>query len=163
MTVLAIDPSSTLTGWALMANSSKIIEAGLLRPGKTRDPAIKRIEAMTIALTKLLRDTLPDQVLIEMPSSRTAGRIKGRAVGNAIYGFAAGAMWWECHVWSDQIEAVDAELWTRGVPKLKRQQNICMMFPKRYNPETDRGCDIADAIGLACWWFSQQKAKRIVE
>ncbi len=162
MTVLAIDPSSTLTGYAVMADARTILDTGLLRPDKTRDLAVMRIEVMTNALSDLVDEVVPDHILIEMPSSCTAGRIKGRVVGNAIYGFAAGAMWWACFSKNEcPVTSIDAELWTQRIPKLKRQQSICMMFPK-YDPETDRGGDIADAIGLACFWFSQQKAKRIV-
>ena len=160
MTLLAIDPSSTLTGYAVMADRRTILDAGLLGPDKTRDPAIIRIVAMNRSLGKLLREHTPDQIVIETPNAHTAGRIAGRVMGNAIYGFAAGVMFNTCRSHT-KTEPVDAQLWTCGVPKLKRTQNVCMAFPTRYNPETDRGGHIADAIRLAVWWFRQQKAKRI--
>lgn len=164
MKLLAIDPSSTLTGYAVMADRSTIIEAGLLRPQKDRDPAIMRIEAMANGLAELIESTEPEHILIEIPSAKSAERIKRKSLGAglAIYGFAAGAMWWQCFSMNvAPVTAIDAELWTGGVPKLKRQQNVCMAFQNRYDPEADKGGDIADAIGLAWWWFSKQKAKRI--
>lgn len=160
MILLALDPSSTLTGYAVMADRRTIIDAGLLKPDKTKDPAITRIIAMNSELVKLLKEHCPDKILVETPSSHTARRIRGRVMGNAIYGFAAGMMFNTCTMFTN-TEPVDAQLWTKGIPKLKRTQNVCMAFPGRYDPETDKGGDIADAIGLACWYFSQQKAKRI--
>ncbi len=165
MTVLAIDPSSTLTGYAVMPNGMTIIEAGLLGPKKTAHPAIMRIEAMVDGLADVIESTQPEHILIEIPSTKSAERIKHfKGAGLAIYGFAAGAMWWQCfsmgRVGGVPVTAIDAELWTNRVPKFKRQQNVCMAFPQ-YDPEKDKGGDIADAIGLACWWFSRQKAKRI--
>ena len=159
MTLLAIDPSSTKTGYAVMADSMTLLDAGFLKPDKTRDPAIMRIAAMTKQLGEVLDEWQPGKVLVEMPSAHAAGRLQGRATGLAIYGFAAGAMWRACHAVTD-TEVVDAQVWTRGVSKLKRQQLICMAFPQ-YDSEKDKGGDIADAIGLAVWWFSRQKAKRI--
>ncbi len=161
MILLAIDPSSTCTGYAVMSDCMTILDAGLLKPDKTRDPAIIRIVAMNRSLGRVLREYRPDQIVIETPNAHTAGRIAGRVMGNAIYGFAAGVMFHTCVISNKNTEPVDAQLWTRGVPKLKRQQNVCVAFPKRYSPETDRGGDIADAIGLGVWWFRQQKAKRI--
>lgn len=165
MTLLAIDPSSTLTGYAVMADRMTILDAGLLKPDKTRDPAIMRIIAMTKELTALISEYEPDTILVEMPSTSHGQAVsRGAGAGAATYGLAVGVMYWECYNSSDYKSPpvpVGAQEWTKGIPKLKRQQNICMMFPDRYNPEKDRGGDIADAIGLCCWWFSQQKAKRI--
>ena len=171
MTLLAIDPSSTCTGYALMSDSMTILDAGLFKPqpeAKATEPAIMRVVAMTKDLRELLLDCWPDAVLVEMPH----GHDKSGAKRLANYGLAPGAMYWEVCSYvaarlkadpKQEIEAlaINAEDWTGGVPKFKRQQNICLAFPHRYDPETDKGGDIADAIGLAVWWFRQQKAQRI--
>lgn len=163
MILLAIDPSSTRTGYALMSNAQTILDAGLLKPEKNSDPAIMRIVVMAKDLTDLLYETWPDQVVIEIPSAHTAGRLKFKSAGAglAIYGLAAGAMFWACNSFTDKTDTVDAELWTRGIPKKRRQQEIATIFQNRYDATKDVGGDIADAIGLACWWFSKQRAKRI--
>lgn len=163
MTLLAIDPSSTKTGYAVMADRMTLIDAGFLKPNKTKDPAIMRIIAMTEDLTKLLKEYRPEMILVERPHTYAAHKFKDagiKPIGIATYGMAAGAMFWACYSFTSETQAISAEDWTRGVPKLKRQRLICMAFPQ-YDPEKDRGCDIADAIGLALWWFSQQKANRI--
>lgn len=168
MTLLAIDPSSTRTGYAVMADSMTIIDAGLLTSDKTRDPAIMRVVAMTKDLRQLLLECWPDIVLVEMPH----GHDKGGAKRLANYGLAPGAMYWEACSYimarlkvnpKHDIEAlaISAADWTGGVTKFNRQQQICMAFPHRYDPTTDPGGDIADAIGLAVWWFRQQKAQRL--
>lgn len=161
MILLAIDPSSTKTGYAVMVDRVTLLDAGFLKPGKTRNPAIMRIKEMIEQLVEVLDEWQPGKVLIESPSAHVnIGRHHGAGAGLAVYGFAAGAIWAACCARVD-TKAIDAQLWTCGVPKLKRQKNICMAFPQQYNPEKDRGGDIADAIGLACWWFGRQKAKRL--
>ncbi len=165
MILLAIDPSSTLTGYAVMGDRMTIIDAGLLKPDKKTDPAIMRIIAMTNDLAKLIEEHRPDVILVERPHTHAAYKFKDKGTtptGLATYGMAAGAMFWACFLFTKETHAINAEDWTGGIPKFKRQQHICMAFQDRYDPETDKGCDIADAIGLACWWFSKQKAKRII-
>ena len=156
-TVLAIDPSSTRTGYAVMADAMTIIDAGLLKPGKVKDPWLHRVRAMTIDLRGLLREVEPDIVLVEIPHKHNAPHHKNLAA----YGFAAGAMWAECFDHTEETHAVSAEVWTGKKSKSARQLGIDLMYPS-YDPAKDKGGDIADAIGLARWWFRQQKAQRIV-
>ncbi len=161
MLVLAIDPSSTRTGYALLKDSMTILDAGLLKPNKTRDPAIKRVIAMTKDVRALLYDYRPDVALVEMPHKHNKPRHKNLA----IYGVAAGTMLWVCyefnlHSEEGETHPVNAETWTEKISKDIRQDLIQMQFDQ-YDPAKDPGGDIADAIGLALWWFSKQKAERI--
>lgn len=161
MILLSIDPSSTRTGYAVMADKMTLIEHGILTPAKTRHPPVLRVNAMIEELGDILKEYKPDKIIVESPSIAHGGiQARSGGAGAAIYGFAAGAIYQKCYEWSKETEAIEVQKWTQRVPKLKRQQLICMAFTK-YDPEKDRGGDIADAIGLGLWWFSQKKAQRI--
>ena len=156
MIVLSLDPSSTRTGYAVMADALTIIDAGLLNSDPT-DAWLVRVKAIVRDLGKLLNEHCPDVILVEVPHQHNKASHKNLAV----YGFAVGVMWWECYSFTEETHAINAEEWTGKVPKRRRQQNIRMVFPHRYIPALDKGGDIADAIGMALWWFGQQKAKRM--
>ena len=68
--VLAVDPSSTRTGYALMSDAITVVEAGYLTPERVRDSAIDRVGAMCTELAKLIREGEPVTGVIEIPSGR---------------------------------------------------------------------------------------------
>ena len=166
MKILAIDPSSTKSGYAILINSRppapRLIEAGILRPRKKDAPPLQRITDQVNALSAILREHQPDLVVVEEPSGHVAGRIKrlGKGMrGLAVYGAAVGGFWVYLNMWRDLVAAnqkpftlmsVKENAWTNGVPKGERQRAIAMIFPQ-YRPHADKGADVADAIGLAEW------------
>ena len=166
MKILAIDPSSTKSGYAILINSRppapRLIEAGILRPRKKDAPPLQRITDQVNALSAILREHQPDLVVVEEPSGHVAGRIKrlGKGMrGMAVYGAAVGGFWIYLNIWRDFIKpnqktytliSVKENDWTGGVPKGERQRAIAMIFPQ-YRPHADKGADAADAIGLAEW------------
>lgn len=168
--LLALDPSSTRTGYALMNRSIRpgicheILEAGYLQPNRSKDPAIERIRVMGDDLATLVKQETPRTIVIEITSGKVAGRLHGRASGLAVYGMAVGVMFWIARLTEPAIEVVPVaeNEWTGQRPKKKRQADIGWQFPE-YSDQMalDGGADIADAIGLGLWWFGKQRTARI--
>ncbi len=160
--VLALDPSSTKTGYCVWAGGrgGKVQEAGVLRPGKVRDPAAVRIRAMGQELVALLTEMRPAVILIEvsMSSHGRAGAAGARTLH--VYGMAVGYLWALCQVHevmaaaggaTVRVELVDANDWTRGIQKRRRTAYVAGTV-KGYDAARDGGGDAADAIGMARWW-----------
>lgn len=163
--ILALDPSSTLTGYAILSLDRKLIDAGRLRPTRTRDDANTRILAMAADLYAVSNDNPAiSQVVIEDTSGKVARRHgAGGGAGLAIHGKAIGALWFECRriFGGGIIEMVKENDWACGTSKGKRQQRIMLEFGcSGYDAAQDKGGDTADAIGLGLWWIGQQAIRR---
>jgi len=164
-TILALDPSSSRTGYALLTEQETLREAGLLKPGKTTDPAAERIGAMCLDLAELLAALAPDVIVIEWTSGHVGRkRHRGGGAGLAVYGIAIGALWQVARHYAApagaRVEIVAENDWTDGVPKPDRIGNIARLYPA-YNPARDTGGDAADAIGLARWWIRRHRLKLV--
>lgn len=152
--LLSIDPSSTLTGYAVMDERVNLLEAGLLKPRKTRDELWVRIEAMCDGLLALITEVNPTHCIIEVPTGRHA-RLPAMASGSLVkYGCAVGAMWAVASMQIINVYPVPTT-WTGGKPKKVRAQSIALRF-RNYSKEQDGGFDMADAIGMGVWWLEQQ-------
>ena len=162
MKILAIDPSSTKTGFALFDDNETLIDAGTLRPNKTTDAAEHRIAAMCSDLEVLLKVNTPDIVVIEWTSGKVGrNRHKGSGAGLAVYGIAVGAIWRTAAAWAArqatrQVITIYENEWTAGVPKRQRGELVKRMVP-RLDLSKDSGGDISDAIGLGCWYIRRRK------
>lgn len=162
--LLSIDPSSTRTGYAIMTTEQPdgVVEAGYLKPHRTKDPPITRIDAMCDDLLQLIQSEQPTHAAIELTSGKVGKRHKGRGAGLATYGMAIGAMW---QTMRDHMPDGDAccyaiteNLWTAGQPKAKRLGLLAQIYPA-YASQVgkDRGGDVGDAIGLGRWWFIEMR------
>lgn len=168
--ILALDPSSTRTGYALLSRGGQLGEAGLLKPAKTADPAACRIETMCQDLRELLETAGPATVVIEWTSGKIARRGRGRGIngaGLAIYGIAVGALWREvCNYCSQdrqrRCQLIAENIWTAGTAKAKRQAMIARRFA-RYDPASDPGGDVADAIGLGCYYLETLRLGELMQ
>ncbi len=169
--LLGLDPSSTRPGWAWLSMGGDLRQAGLLTPDKSKAASEHRIAAMCRDLRDLLEQIEPAVVVIEHTSGHVgAKRHKGAGAGLAVYGVAIGALWQVTEAWKrslpadrqgrTMIELVTENRWTRGTPKANRQAVVAACFPA-YEPETDKGGDIADAIGLGSWWLRERMAKML--
>lgn len=170
MKILAIDPSSTRLGWAVMDGHESLIDAGLIiadeyeygLKGKRRIrvrklEAFERVDGVCETLSARLQLVDPDEIVIETTSGKIARRLKKYApTGQAFYGMAIYGVYRLCTASQRPVHMVKENKWTGGVPKEKRQFAVATLFP-RYNPADDAGGDIADAIGLGRWWLSQEK------
>jgi len=171
MKVLGIDPSSTCTGYAVMTGVRAIVEAGLLRPDRTRDRPIDRILAMLGSLGELLVAHVPDTVLIEVSTGRVGrGRRAGAGHGLVVYGMAVGHVHERCRAWSAlrwpnggsaNVLPIEADAWTAGRPKGARIRRLAAEFPthRRALLESDSGGDAADAIAMTQWWFGRRRGR----
>lgn len=154
MKLLAIDPSSSCSGYAVMSDERTLIECGKLKPTRAKDGPNTRIRTMVNEALQLIAEHQPDWVVVEDTSGKVARRHGGGGgAGLAIYGKAVG--WFICQMeqrMPGRVTCVVENLWTRGVSKPKRQAFIASLY-RPYDPKQDTGGDVADAIGLGRWWF----------
>jgi len=163
---LFLDPSSTRTGYAIMKRPAVILEAGHLKPRRRDDSAEDRITTMAIDLEELIRKRPPSSIVIEIPSGKVHGRLRGNAPHLVVYGMAVGAMYWAARSAVDSIPGgihlVNANEWTRGQSKAKRCRLIAAEFPAYAKDfASDSGGDMADAIGLGVWWYAKERRERL--
>lgn len=166
--ILAIDPSSKRTGWAVMTMGGQLREAGIITPAKQSAASQYRIASMREDLQTLLEEVRPTIVLIEYVSSHVGRRRhQGEGSGLAVYGCAVGVTWQAVEDWKHTLPAerqsrtlihlIDPDVWTAGVEKEQRQLAVASEYPT-YDPKVDPGGDIADAIGLGVWFQRERIA-----
>lgn len=163
MSILALDPSSTATGYAVLRDDGSLADAGLLKPDRTRDDANTRIAAMHRALIEVLKEHTPAHVVVEDTSGKVGHRGRARGMngaGMAIHGKAVGYFICAVKAAGYVPECVLENVWTRQVPKAVRQSRVAVAFPA-YAGVSDPGGDVADAIGLADWWRTNQQPARV--
>lgn len=163
--ILAIDPSSSCTGYAMLLSHNNLVEAGRFLPGKTRDSAVHRIMAMGRDLAALIREKQPDEIVIEISSGKVGRRHGGAGAGLAVYGMAVGYLWATAAAFANndgpiKVHTIEENAWTCGVPKEKRTANVALRF-KQYRTADDPGGDVADAIGLGCWWLREAALRQL--
>jgi hypothetical protein len=167
--VLALDPGSYRTGWAVLDYSEQLHQAGLLTPDKMRAPSYLRINRICDDLRQLLTEWQPASIVIEWTSGKVGRRRhKGNGAGLAVHGAATGAIWREAEAWWRSLEAeqqnetsiiLTAEnSWTNGVPKPDRLAGIAAVF-NQYDQALDKAGDIGDAIGLALWHIRERRLR----
>ena len=163
--VLAIDPSSTCTGWAVLdgLNPADLIDGGLIRPDRGAS-SLLRIQETVDDVLHLLPEYQPDRLVIEIPSGKAGtGSKRGAKSALAIYGLAVGAVWQGCRAaFSGPVAAVDERTWIHA-SKERRALAIEAYYPGRYRMSTDKGLDLADAIGLGRWYLQQATTPRDTE
>ncbi len=178
MKVLAIDPSSSCTGYAVLSGLAvaDLIDAGRLRPSEAIDQiagppwrrawlgqgplkAYRRVYSMIADLRDLIIQYVPDWIVVEVPSGLAGtGSRHGARASLATYGAAAGLIVGACDWFADsnRVVVVTERMWIRGgnTAKRLRQRAIAAVYRGRYEWREDAGADAADAIGLGRWWLS---------
>lgn len=159
--ILALDPSSTVVGYAALRRDKSLVEAGLITPGRRDDPSWDRIMALCDDLASLLERLRPGTVLVEWTRGKVGRRRHGgQGAGLAVYGAGLGAIAHQTLLWARgqadcTVIPVLENDWTHGVPKEARQAAMRSLV-REYAGVDDPGGDIADALGLAHWWLTQQ-------
>lgn len=151
MTLLSLDPSSSIVGYAVMRGAGHLVEAGRIKPSKTTLKSLARIREFGEEVRALIDEMKPDRVVIETPNPR-AYRTNG--AGLTIYGMAVGFIVATVDASGVPYDCVDACDWTKGVEKGKRTRLIALKYPQ-YRMDADSGMDAADAIGLGDWWYTR--------
>jgi hypothetical protein len=160
VTIIAFDPSSSVTGYAVMTDARTVTDCGKLTPGRARDDANTRIRVMVAEAVLLIRQVRPDWVVIEDTSGKVSGRHRGSGAGLAIYGKAVGWFLAELErVVPGKVVAVLENDWTRGTKKGTRQRIVAAEYRGAYDPAQDPGGDVSDAIGIGRWWFVEGRLR----
>jgi Holliday junction resolvasome RuvABC endonuclease subunit len=162
--VLALDPSSVVVGYAQMRSATDVVNGGIITPPDRKAPYWDRVYKMRHDLRTLLAKMTPKIILVESPSGHVgANTHKGQGFGLPIYGYAVGAIAAEAEIYAEmsataEVVNITEDVWTRRVKKSDRQAAIAAMFPS-YVIAEDPGADLADAIGLGYWYFTEQAAQ----
>lgn len=151
--LLAFDPSSSCTGWAVGIRDGQEVNvhyAGRLKPpGKIR--GWDRIRWMGSAVGPIIREYRPARIIIEVPSGKVGYGHGGGGSGLAVYGAAAGVVDYECveRLGADKVHAITELEWARGFPKRKRSVRANLIWPGYAAVAAqDSTRDIADAVCL---------------
>lgn len=157
--ILALDPSSTRTGYAVTDDAGRVVDAGILKPNRADDPPNDRIAAMAAELPSLVREYGVREVVIEDTSGKVGGRHRGGGAGLAVYGKAVG---WFIAVARTllppgRVHCVLENTWTRGRRKPDRASAVALAAGSPRQLAGDRGHDAADAIGLAQWFVQARR------
>lgn len=172
--LLALDPSSTTTGYAVLrldlpAGTSAgevVVEAGLIRPEHRRAGFQERSFSLAAQAVALMRVWRPSAMVVEVPSGKVgSGARRGAGVSLMAYAYAAGEMvgaltWAMAHdpgesgyAPAETVDRVDDRTWTNGRPKPERLAVLRSVFPAyAAAAEDDGGGDAGDAILLGLWW-----------
>lgn len=176
MKLLALDPSSTRTGYAVLRGDRTIIEAGVIRPKRVVKALADRVRSVLVEVSTLLNEHRPTACVVELPGTvmyrrqlmavaGSTNRVAGVSKRLVMYAAAAGAVYGAMVAvsnllpWTMIVAGVEATTWTRGKAKADRAMWLKLEYPK-YDPATDPGGDVADAIELGLWWLTEQRAAR---
>jgi hypothetical protein len=163
-TVLALDVSSSVTGWAIVGGSGKVEAFGRIA-FSFRD-SLERIDQTVRSLEVILdprKSPTLGRVVMEWQSHKHAARLLN-AQGLAVLGQAQGHVrqFLKGHFEAEQIETVSERDWNRSTNKQARGRLVYYVHEayRKYagewpaadeGPENDPKLDVADAIGLGLW------------
>lgn len=153
--ILALDPSLTCCGWALLESRQSLVNCGRIRPRGSKTPLADRLQDLSDGLESLRIKTVA-AVVIEVPSGHVGrNRHGGSGAGLSLYGLAVGYTIGHAQRLGP-IHLVTENDWTGSTPKDQRTAIIRATVPayRQRHADKDAGGDIADAIGLGQWWFS---------
>jgi len=155
--ILALDPSSTRTGYAVLCGDGIVEEAGLMRPSKSTAPVFERSVSMGHQAMDVARERSVATVVVESPAPQQG---QGRAYkGQASYGFGAGIITGMLLSAGCTVYTVRADKWTRQKPKEQRAAELEARLSS-YDRSQDPGRDVADAIGLGTWWLRERRLEK---
>jgi hypothetical protein len=165
LTVLALDPSSSCCGFALARvdvdrpGNPRYMEAGRFLPRRVKDDAFERIDAICESLSSEMSwcwihdegSLCPDVAVIEAPKKPQA-RQGSRSVGSMwTYGIAVGSIIRTVRAHGLPVALLDPADWAKGISKDHRPA-LAKSLCREYEPKSDPGADMADAIVMLRWW-----------
>lgn len=147
--ILAIDPSSSCSGWAVFDAAGQIVGHGRIKP-KRGDTPPARVSVMIFELSQIARQHGVELVVIEEPAP--SSKVGFTSIP---YVTSYGRIY-EAMRTAYQVETVPASRWTRGRRKPARAAYVKAAVPT-YTGKGDSGMDEADAIGLGLWWTAKRR------
>lgn len=161
MKLLAIDPASKVTGYAVLNERGDVIDAQLIRASRSKLP-LDRIASIIADLNGVCDEHSPSAIVVEVTSGRPGtGSTRGASSSLAIYGMAVGAIWWAMRGRGIAVHPVDEDRWTARYSKAQRQLAAVATVPG-YSAQKDKGGDVSDAIALGRWWLDRQRFRERV-
>lgn len=160
MTLLAVDPSLTVTGVAVLDPSTRgVVAAYRVRSDCPRLCEVARARSIAAQVVSLAVDHAAEIVVIESPARQMRGP-KQAYQAQAFYGMACGSIIEHCHMeLACPVLTFRADRWTRGVSKDDRGAWVAQNVPN-YDPKKDPGKDAADAIELGLWFLRERERDR---
>lgn len=175
MILVALDPSSSKTGYAAF-DGRALIDAGLLVPDRRAVERPQKRRSMVRDVLDLCSEHDPAEVVIEVPDGKVHWGKQAAAGTLAIYGMAVGAMVQALDTWA--IDALDlrgerykpertiveatVNTWTGSSPKAVRGVAAANLYGDIYDPQTDAGGDVADAIMLGLWRIDEPAMRQAI-
>ena len=165
MRLLALDPSTRCTGYAVLAHvgaGTALLDAGRLLPAKLAKPPLERMADMCDEISAIFREHEPitAAVIETAPGSPFLRRRRGHT-NLLTYATGVGMMLREVQVRLGRGATfnVSAGTWARK-SKAHRQRVVAMSFPA-YDAAADPGMDVSDAIALGLWFIAEQAAQEV--
>lgn len=175
MRLLAIDPSLTCTGWAVMESADSVIAHGTATP--KAGPIQDRIDELCADLEQLAIGHLVGAVVIETPAMNMRGGRDRAVTSGAAYGFCAGQVFRALKAEGVQrgftVYGTSATDWTKSLGsavrrtrgdtyKLNRVRAVEYMIPslKGGLGVKSKAGNVADAILIGRWWFQRYETDR---
>lgn len=153
--ILAIDPSTTSTGWVRVDDAAVILEYGLIRPKQKewRNRVVTILEDMKSLITTV------DEVVIEEPDvqglvGRTTNALsKITAVAYGLYGLAKGL--------NISCQLIPVQTWKGQLPKEVVYGRLEQIYGRSNLPGSELKNpwehDAIDAIGLAYYYLRTRR------
>lgn len=161
MILLALDPSSQATGWAVF-DDGRLRRCGVWRPKSGSLWA--RIDATGLAVGTMLDECRPDHVVVEVTSGMTYKRVRAHSL--SALAFAQGAVVQAARGPHHRtpVHPVDEQQWTGRRPKKLRAKMVAATEPvyAAFAPK-DKGLDAADACGVGLWWLGQRRLAELMK
>ena len=167
--ILALDPSSECTGYAMLGADRGIIESGTIRPDARDKTPVARILTIGREVGALVKRLSPGVVVVETPFATPRGgpkKVKRSPVTLPTYGMVVGMVIGEVDVWrlthdpAPVLVTVPSDAWSKGLGstwddehKTKRVRAVAYLYgiaPEALGPKTLAG-NVADAILMARW------------
>ncbi len=169
--LVAIDPGSTVAGWAVLDVDGRLFDCGTVKAPKGWAPW-RRTRKITGELVRVVGSHwytgALKLVVIESPSGNVrAPTARGGKVAHgsiAVLAAAYGAIRWasEGVAGCTQVVGVPANTWTTGKPKDTRtvmaarvhHDELARREPREYPSQ-----DALDAVALGDWWLDTERAR----
>ena len=159
MKLSAFDAASRVIGYCTLDYETEHLLGGGLIRGKSKSSYLARIDTMLHDVANVLLEEKPDIMLVEMPLEKQH-MPKKKLSGAPVWAVAAGEVAGVCRNYSLDNHASFyrvSNLWTKKSTKPLRQMICARRFPDQYDPLTDPGADVSDAIMMSLKWIKERK------